>query len=327
MSTPKTIAAEYTRALAAEKALSDRITALEKPVPVPPPAPPPPTGKTVQAPNVSVLMSAYGDDSVSEIVVANGVQHISGSADQNADSLWIDKRFAGRTRPIIVRPATPGGVTFDAGGGYLGGISFSGEGGKLSTWQDFHFANGVTGSTGVIVFGGYPGMNAPHDLALKRITVDASCHRVNDGATDHAVYFSYALDTWGNILIEDLTVDASGPLGLATAIHRDHGGPADAPLVAAHGVTVRNLTFLGNKSFAAQQAILLWFPPARDWLFDGATIKNAGGFGIRYEATPASNIVFKDIVSDAPFYSSQAKGTPLAVPGVTLQNCNQAWAA
>ena len=53
------------------------------------------------------------------------------------------------------------------------------------------------------------------------------------------MYFSYALDTWGDILIDDLTVDASDAKGLASAIHMDHGYASDAPNVAAHGVTVR----------------------------------------------------------------------------------------
>ena len=98
------------------------------------------------------------------------------------------------------------------------------------------------------------------------------------------MYFSYALDNWRDILIEDLTVDASDAMGLASAIHMDHGYASDAPNVAAHGVTVRRLTYYGNTSAAGQNAIILWQPPVRDWLFDGAAITNAGGNAIRFES-------------------------------------------
>jgi hypothetical protein len=132
------------------------------------------------------------------------------------------------------------------------------------------------------------------------------------------MYFSYALDGWHDILIEDFTVNATDTMGLASAIHMDHGGPGDAPNVAAHGVTVRRLTFNGNKSIPSQQAILLWYPPLHDWTFDGATITNAGGFAIRFESTPASRIVFKDItsVNSGGMYSSQGANPS----GVTFIN-------
>jgi hypothetical protein len=216
-----------------------------------------------------------------------------------------------------VRAATVGGVTFDGGGGYLGGISFNG-GVHDQTWDGFNFANGTTSQTGVVVFGGYSGMAAPHDITLKHFTIESSCHRVNSGATDHAVYFSYALDTWHDILIENLTVNATDSMGLASGIHMDHGYAADAPNVAAHGVTVRDLTFNGNKGIASQQAIILWQPPTRDWMFDGATITNAGSAAIRYEPTTGSNIVFKNVtsVNSGGFYSSQGPNPA----GVTFIN-------
>ena len=122
------------------------------------------------------------------------------------------------------------------------------------------------------MFGGYAGLERPHDITLRNITVLASVHRVApQHTTDHAVYFSYALDTWGGILIDNLTVEAQ-TRGLSSAIHMDHGYASDAPNVAAHGVTVRNLTFHGNTTIAGQQAIILWQPPIHDWLFDGGTI-------------------------------------------------------
>ena len=76
------------------------------------------------------------------IVVANGTYHISQPATEQSDSLWIGSRFAGRTRPITVRAATIGGVTFDGGGAtYFGGISFK-DGAHDQTWDGFNFASG-----------------------------------------------------------------------------------------------------------------------------------------------------------------------------------------
>ena len=48
------------------------------------------------------------------------------------------------------------------------------------------------------------------------MTILASVHRVApyNTTTDHAVYFSYALDTWGGILIDNLTVVATDAAGL-----------------------------------------------------------------------------------------------------------------
>ncbi len=273
--------------------------------------------KSVLVASIAGLKAALADDSVDDVVVTDGTYHISESADQAADSLWIGSAYAKRTRPVTVRAQTIGGVTFDGGGGHLGGLSFNG-GAHDQTWDGFQFANGTTRSTGVIVFGGYAGMAAPYDITLEHITIDASCHRVNPGATDHAVYFSYALDGWHDILLEDLTVEATDPMGLATGIHMDHGYASDAPNVPAHGVTVRRLTFTGNKTIASQQAILLWSPPIHDWLFDGATITDAGGLAVRFESMAASGIVFQNVTStnSGGFYSSQGANPA----GVTFIN-------
>ncbi len=291
-----------------------------RPTPVPTPAPTPtqaPGINSVRVTSIPGLLTALADNTVDEIVVANGTYTISASSNQASNSLWIGSRYASRTNPVTVRAETVGGVTFTAGGGALGGLAFNG-GAHDQTWNGFHFANGTVSQTGVIVFGGYAGQKAPHDITLRNITVDHSVHRVNNGTTDHAVYFSYALDTWGAILIDNLTVDASDTMGLASAIHMDHGYASDAPNVPAHGVTVRNLTFSGNAGAAGQQAIILWQPPVHDWLFDGATITNAGGQATRFESIGAKNVEFENITSTNShgFYSSL--GNP--PPGVTLSN-------
>jgi hypothetical protein len=272
---------------------------------------------SVRVKSIRALLTALADNTVDQIVVANGTYRISASSRQASNSLWIGSRFASRTRAVTVRAETIGGVTFDAGGGPLGGISFNG-GAHDQTWIGFRFANGTVNQTGVVMFGGYAGKKAPYAITLRRITVNHTVHRVNNGTVDHAVYFSYALDTWRNIVIDGLTVRASDSRGLASAIHMDHGYASDAPNVAAHGVTIRRLTFYGNTSMSGQNAIILWLPTVRDWLFDGAMIVRAGGRAARFESRGASNIVFKNMVSKDShgFYSSL--GNP--PPGVTLSN-------
>ena len=273
--------------------------------------------RSVRVTSIPALLRTLADNTVDQIVVANGTYKISAAPRQASNSLWIGSRFASRTRAVTVRAETIGGVTFTAGGGALGGISFN-SGAHDQTWDGFHFANGTVNQTGVIVFGGYAGKKAPYAITLRRITIDHTVHRVNNGTTDHAVYFSYALDTWRNIYLDGLTVRASDTRGLASAIHMDHGYAADAPNVPAHSVTVRNLTFFGNSGAAGQNAIILWQPPIRNWLFLGATIVNAGGQAARFESRGASNVVFRNIVSrnSHGFYSSL--GNP--PPGVTFSN-------
>ncbi len=298
-------------------------TPVRTPTPTPTPVPtasPTPGLNSVAVSSIVALKAALADNAVDEIVVADGSYAVSGSANQAATSLWIGSAYAGRTRPITVRAQTIGGVTFDCGGGYCGGMSFNG-GAHDQTWDGFHFANGTTSSTGVIVFGGYAGMPGPYAITLKHFTLDASLHRVNlNSTTDHAMYFSYAVGGAHDILVEDYTVNATDPMGLATGIHMDHGYAADAPNIPAWNVTVRRMTFSGNRTIPGQQPVILWQPPLHDWLFDGATITNAGDVAVRFESIGASNIVFKDMTSTGSvtggFYSSLGANPP----GVTFTN-------
>jgi hypothetical protein len=112
-----------------------------------------------------------------------------------------------------------------------------------------------------------------------------------------------------------MTVNATDGAALSSAIHMDHG---DSTNVAAHGVTVRNLTFRGNTAITGQQAIILWTPPIRDWTFDGGTITDAGGQAVRFESKGASNIAFRNITStnSGGFYSSMGSNPP----GVSFTN-------
>jgi hypothetical protein len=80
-------------------------------------------------------------------------------------------------------------------------------------------------------------------------------------------------------------------------------------------VTVRRLHVVGT-----QQAIILWKPALHDITFDGADIRNALGYAVRYESIGGSDIVFANMTSSgsglAGFSSAQGS-TPT---GVTLAN-------
>ena len=69
--------------------------------------------RSVRVTSISALLTKLADNSVREIVVANGTYRVSPSGRQAANSLWIGgDRYARRTRPITVRAETIGGVTF-----------------------------------------------------------------------------------------------------------------------------------------------------------------------------------------------------------------------
>jgi len=284
--------------------------------------PDPSTGKSVRVASIVSLKTALADDTVDEIVVANGTYHVSPSNHVAADSLWIgsaangDLDFAGRTRPITVRAETIGGVTFDGSGesGY-GGLSFE-DGAHDQTWIGFNFANMTGNSTGIIEFGGYTPRRAPHDITLRDITIERTCRRASAGSNqEQAVYFAHATGTGPrDLLIENITIDGSDPLGLWSGIHSFHGDALNPP---SSNVTVRGLTMTGTTN-----AIVLWSDSAvaRNWLIEGATITNASSNAIRFESIGAINHVFKDITSTGSggsgFYSSLGANPP----GVTFIN-------
>ena len=145
-----------------------------------PDSPPPPTtsnptpGTSIRVTSIPALLTALDDNSVTDIVVANGTYRVSPASSQRTDSLWIGARFADRTRAVTVRAETRGGVTFDGGGAtYFGGLSFE-EGAHDQTWDGFNFANGEATSTGVIMFGGYAGRPPAHHITLRHIKLLSS---------------------------------------------------------------------------------------------------------------------------------------------------------
>jgi hypothetical protein len=275
-----------------------------------PSAPPPTSGSSVRASSIPALLTALANNTVDEIVVADGTYRVSPAGKQYADSLWIGKRFAGRTRPVTVRAETPGGVTFDGGGASsFGGLWFV-DGAHHQTWEGFVFANGRPTQTGVIMFG-EGGGSAPHHITLRNVTIAGSnIGRATSATapnTDHAIYVSQALEGPHDLLFENVTVD--GTAGLASAFHFYH---SDATHRNAWNVTIRGLRVTGT-----QQAIMLWDRTLHDITIDGARITNALANAVRYER-PGQDIVLRNITSTGSgqygFFSSLGPQPP----GVTF---------
>jgi hypothetical protein len=232
-------------------------------------------GRSVNVASIGGLLDALADDEVGEIVVADGTYRVRPAYERSPDSLWIGARFAGRSRPVTVRAQTTGGVVIDGGGATsYGGITFA-EGAHDQTWDGFAFTNGEPTQTGVIVFGGYAGLAAPHDITVRHITMTDSLTSSTNG--DHAVYVGEALGGVHDVLIEDLTVDGrpGRPDGLDSALHFFHGDSANPN---AWNVTARRITVSGT-----DRAIVFWNPTLHDVLVDGLLVDRAN-VAIRYEA-------------------------------------------
>jgi hypothetical protein len=265
--------------------------------------------------SIASLLTTLADNTVDEIVVANGTYHVSPSGQVQADSLWIGRDpIALRTRPIYVRAETIGGVTFDGTGetGAFGGLSFE-DGAHDQTWDGFRFANMKAEYTGIIEVGGYLPRRSPYNITIKNMTILGSCTgraTTASGSTwDHGVYLAHAAGVGPhNILIENLTVDGSG--NLASAVHWDHG---DAANPAAWNVTVRGLHVSKTQS-----AIIPWVDGLHDITIDGADIADVKAYGVQFESNGASRIVLKNITTVRSgrqgFYSSMGANPP----GVTL---------
>jgi outer membrane biosynthesis protein TonB len=281
-------------------------TAIPTATPAPTAAPTQPAGsKAVIVASIPALKTALADNTVDEIIVANGTYHLSPSHRFLADSLWIGgNAYANRTRPITVRAATIGGVTFDGGGatGYAA-LSFE-DGAHDQTWDGFTFANMVANESGIIEFGGYLPRRTVHHLTIRNIRILGTCRgnatTSSGNTTEHAIYFAHAVGVGPHdLLAEDISVDGSG--FLASAIHGDHGDALNPP---AWNVTVRRLHVVKT-----QQAIILWEPAFRNWTIDTADISGALAYAVRYEAIGGTGITFSNITSTGSgvrgFYSSQ----------------------
>lgn len=320
-----TLSAVDARLAALEAAMADvvlRITKVENGPPLPPPVPPPieptpGTKKSLRATSVPSILSILADDTVDEIVVANGTYVVSGAANQAANSLWIDDRFASRTRPVVVKAETTGGVTFEpsVAAAYFGGITFL-EGAHHQTWQGFKFTKGNPRESGVIVFGGYSLLPPPHHITLRNITVSGL---VNDGDGDldgYPIYFSMAATPGPHdLLIEDFTAVDTGVSGALLHFYHDTAAGDPAGNFNAQDVVIRRATLTGTP-----QPIMVWADSINRLLFEDVTISGAGDYAIRYEHGHA--VTFRRVVSTGSgsggFYSSHG-----ANPAeVTFESCD-----
>jgi len=271
------------------------------------------TWTSVRVTSVPALLTALADNTITDIIVADGTYRVSPAGAKRTDSLWIGAKFASRTNPVTVRAETTGGVTFDGGGAtYFGCISFQ-DGAHDQTWDGFNCAGGQATETGVVTFGGYAGLAAPHHITMRHTTIAVTCTgratTANGSPWDHAFYLAQAVGGPHDLLFEDTTVDGRG--GLATAFHFYH---STATARNAWNVTVRRLHVSGT-----QNAIMLWDPTLRDVRFDTADITNALSNAVRYETVGATGIVLARITSTGSgsgegFYSSQG----VAPAGVTF---------
>lgn len=269
------------------------------------PSPARPTAFSIQA-----LLTQLADNTVSEIVVADGtyvVPDASSRAGQQS-GLWIDARFASRTNPVLVRAETTGGVTLSGGGASGWSALDFRDGVHDMTWQGFHFAYGDPTQTGVIVFGqnGSVTPAAPYRITLLDMTVDETVTSAEPPGVsgDHAVYFSRAQGRGPHdILIDGLTVNARTS-GLDSAIHFYGSRPGQPN---ADTVTIRHLTVSGT-----DQAITLWDPTLSGITVEDSVITGASAFAVRYEG--GVGVTIRDVVSTGSgrggFYSSLGASPP-----------------
>ena len=266
-------------------------------------------GESVRVTSIAALLTALDDNTMTDIVVADGTYRVSAAASQKADSLWIGARFADRTKAVTVRAETRGGVTFDGGGAtWFGGLSFE-EGAHDQTWDGFTFANGKPTETGVITFGGYAGKAAPHHITLRNITITRSITSSYAGSQDHAMYFSQAVGGPHDILVDGYAVDGAGGVNTAVVFYHSSSGNQNA-----WNVTIRNMTVTGT-----YEPVELWDSTLHDVLIEDATITNARLNAVRYEqGNSNSDIVLSRVTTTGSgqmgFYSSMGSKPP----GVTF---------
>ncbi len=284
--------------------------------PTPTPTPTTTSRKVVNVSSIAALKTALADNTVDEIVVANGTYLVKGATTQVADSLWIGSAYAGRTRPILVRAQTTGGVTFSGGGmTYYAALAFT-EGAHDQTWQGFTFANGTPTQTGVILFGvafspDTPGKLAPHHITLRDITIAGSITSTYPGSGDHSIYFSQSVGGAHDILVDGFTVDGSG--GVNTAATFYHSTPTEQN---AWNVTLRRFVVTGT-----YEAFEIWDSTINNLVIEDSTVTNARATAVRYER--GQNITLRNIVSTGSpggrgFYSSLGTNPPQ----VTFINTN-----
>jgi hypothetical protein len=254
----------------------------------------------VRVTSIPALLTSLADNTVTDIVVANGTYAVSPASGQQSNSLWIGAKFAGRTNPVTVRAETRGGVTFDGGGATgFGGLTFV-DGAHDQTWDGFRFGNGKPTQTGVIVFGAY-GRPSPHHITIRNLTMLPSIV----GSTpqnDHLIYFSS--DAAHDLLIEDYT--ATPGAGIQSALQFYH-----SPNV--YNLTVRRMHVVGTQS-----SILMYDGTVHDVLIEDSDIRDARDVALNVSTTGA-NVVLRNVTSTNSHGSYFPNGKPA---GLSLVNCS-----
>ena len=294
--------------VAAVYAAKGLFTSLSSNAPAGNPTPAPGT-KSVRVTSIRGLLTTLADNTVGQIVVANGRYTVP------SRQLLIDARFANRTKPVLVRAETIGGVTFSGGGatGWLG-LHFT-QGAHDQTWQGFHFANAEPTQTGVIVFGQSGSVTPvpPHHITLRDITIDATITSNNPYGMsgDHAVYFSSTTSPTHDIVIDRLTVKAATS-GLDSALHF-YTQPALGP--GPRNVTVSHMSVTGT-----DQAVMFWDASLKSITIANSTITGAKVSAVRYER--GGTVTLSGVTSTGSgqhgFYSSMGSNPP----GVTFSNAS-----
>lgn len=271
--------------------LEARVAALEAPVVVPPPVEPPPVvGKSVRVTSVAALLNALKDNTLDEIVIANGNYPNS--------YLYVGKDIAARTRPIVVRPDTPYGAVF--GGNNV--LRFA-EGAHDQEWRTLAFDNCSVTDTGVVVFGATGLGNGPHHIKLAGLQMRQGIV----GATaqnSHLVYFSS--DNPHDITIEDYTATVGATIRSALQWYHDEGGGNVSNLV------VRRMAVQGT-----QNAILAYSGTIHDVLIEDSTIRGATTSALNM-ARCGANVVLRRITSTASGGTYFPNGQPA---GLTMTDC------
>ena len=225
-------------------------------------------------------------------------------------------RLASRTRPITVRAETVGGVTLDGSGdsGAYGALSFE-DGAHDQTWDGFRFANMAAQYTGIIEVGGYLPRRTPYNITVRNMTITWTCTgraTYADGSTwDHGMYIAHAVGVGPH----DLLSRTSRSTAAATL-----PAPSTSTTAMLHNPAAWNVTVRGLHVTNTQQAIILWSDGLRNIVFDGADISGAKAYGVRFESSPASGIVFKNITSVNSGYRGFYSSMGANPPGVTLTN-------
>ena len=237
-------------------------------------------GSVTQVSSIASLKTAAADNNIDEIVLADGTYSIANATSELTTSLFFGSSFASRTRPLTIRAATPGGVTFDGASASMCGL-FTGVGAHDLTFDGFRFANVNPVSTGVVTVSRHisgADETAPYNLTFKNITILGTCLGANSPGnfTDHAVYVaSAALPGPHDLLFEDITVvpPADTTRLLHSAFHMF--GDENATDANAYNVTVRRM------SATAKDGMLIWGTTISNVLVDTCTFTDCTVFGVR----------------------------------------------